>query len=59
VLPIHGRIAPQSREQNVSDHPEPLVTHRFDRTLVLGQRIIEGEFLKREAQFLAAGCGFP
>ena len=45
VLPIHGCAAFQAAQEFMGDDTEVVVAHHLDRTLVLGQGIVEGDLL--------------
>ena len=54
VLPIHGSVVFQIAQQLVGDDEELVVAHDLDCALVLGQSVIEGDFLLAEPFLLAA-----
>jgi len=54
VLPVHRSIVFQAAQQLVGDQSELVISHDLDRALVLGQGVIEGNFLLAESFLLAA-----
>jgi hypothetical protein len=51
--PVHGDAAPDAADKLMGDDPESRFSHHLASTLVVGQRVIEGDLLVREAAFLA------
>ena len=53
VLPVHGRSVLQVGQQLMGDDTEVVVAHDLYSALVLGQGVIEGDFLLAESFLLA------
>ena len=54
MLPVHRGVALEAAQQLVRDDTELVVAHNLDRALVLGQGVIEGDFLLAEPFLLTA-----
>ena len=54
VHPVHGHVALDAGHQFMRDDPQRGLAHDLARAFVLGQRVVEGDFLVAEAAFLAA-----
>ena len=54
VVPVDGRVLAELVDQFMGDDAKRSAAHDLNGLLVLGQRVIEGEFVRREAAFLAA-----
>ena len=48
VLPVHGGIAFQPLKQLLGDDAKMVVAHHLDRTLILGEGVVERNFLLAE-----------
>ena len=58
VLPVHGSVAFQAVQQFMGDDAKVVVAHHLDRAGVLGQGVVEGDFLLAESFLLTAlVCG--
>ena len=54
VLPIHGRVAFQFAQQLMRDDPKLVVPHQLHSALVLGQGVIERDFLLAQSFLFSA-----
>ena len=58
VLPVHGGITFQAAQKLMGNDAKLVVAHDLNRALVLGQGVIEGDFLLAETLLFAAlVCG--
>ena len=58
VLPVHGGVAFQAVQQFLGDDAKVVVPHHLDCALVLGQGVVEGDFLLAKPFLLTAlVCG--
>ncbi len=58
VLPVHGGFSLQPVQQFMGNDAKMVVAHYLNRTLVLGQGVVEGNFLLAESfLFAALVCG--
>ena len=54
VLPVHGGVALQPVQQLKGDDAKLVVPHHLDRALVLGEGVVERDFLLAEPFLLAS-----
>ena len=59
MRPIHGSTASKANEQLVSNQLKGVITHQFDGALVLGEGIIESDFVSRQPLILASFASGP
>lgn len=59
VHPVDAQVALDYHDKFVRDHPQRRFAHRFPRTVVLGQCVVEGDLLIAQTRFLAACARRP
>jgi hypothetical protein len=53
VHPVNGNALPEAGDKLVGDHPQGRLAHHLLRALVLGEGVVEGDFLIAEACLLS------